>query len=142
MHRRRNLHERFVMAGVTFTANGAQHELRLGTRACRAIERDLGMSMPRFIGKMSGKKDKAGEVLEDGDLSFADLHLVFLHGLNGGKGAASPDEADDVIDGVGGMVAAAAILGDAIAEAFPAPPEDEKTEGGTAAGNGRKPKAT
>lgn len=128
------------MAGVTFTANGAQHELRLGTRACRAIERETGKSMPRLIVAISGRRADDGAVLEEGDLSFDLLHTFFLHGLNGGKGADTPDAVDDVIDDLG-FVKAAEMLGEGISAAFPAPEGSDKGEA-PASGNGRsKPKA-
>lgn len=135
------------MGGVTFEAGGARHELRLGSRACRAIERRAGLSVPRIIQQISGEVADDGSVLRSGDLGFETAAMFFVEGLAGGKGV-TEEEADAVIDALGGLMPAAKILGEAMTAAFPVEPAgdapaESEAPGDAAAARGKPaPRAT
>lgn len=118
-----------MISDVTFTAGGGRHVMKLGTRACRAIERATGTSFPKLIASMGDA--------EDPNISIDLIVTFFAAGLNGGKGC-DDAFAEDVIDLLGGFAGAMSILNEAIVAALPAP--DGETGEAKSGGNG-KPKA-
>lgn len=111
-----------MIGAVTVKAGGADHTLRLSTRAMLGLERKYEKPIMEVLQGM------------ETDSSVGRITALFAAVMNDGRGA-DEDAALDLIDEIGGMLKAVEVMGKVMDAAFP-DDADGKAEGGAPAGTG------
>lgn len=104
---------------VTFEALGSGQVMRLTTGAGRRLERQLGVPFGKMLTEIEER------------MGFEFLVAFFAACLNDGRGV-KEQIAEAVIDDIGGLQAAAELLGECVQASLPAPAEGKATEGNAA----------